>query len=104
MPMEEITAEYEEGEAMPVELHDGSKIMLCKIDGEYDPTSRAKAFKYLRDHFNAGEIVTGLLYIDDTRKEMHDLMGNVDTPLANLPMESLVPANGELEKIQKRYR
>jgi hypothetical protein len=35
---------------------------------------------------------------------MHDLMGNVDTPLANLPMESLVPAKGELEKILKRYR
>jgi len=32
------------------------------------------------------------------------LMGNVDTPLANLPMETLVPAKGELGKILKRYR
>ena len=46
-------------------------------------TSRAKSFKYLRDRFNAGEITTGLLYIDDSRKEMHDLMGNVDLPEAN---------------------
>ncbi len=101
---EEITAEYEAGSAMPVALHDGSKIMLRKIDGEYDPTSRARAFKYLRERFNAGEIVTGLLYIDDERKEMHDLMGNVDTPFAELPMESLRPPAGELEKILKRYR
>jgi 2-oxoglutarate ferredoxin oxidoreductase subunit beta len=103
-PMEEITTDYEEGAAMPVRLHDGSKIMLRKLDSEYDPSSRAKAFKYLRDRFNAGEIITGLLYINDDRKEMHDLMGNVDTPLANLPMESLVPPKGELDQILKRYR
>ena len=101
---EEITAEYEAGSAMPVALHDGSKIMLRKIDNDYDPTSRARAFKYLRERFNAGEIVTGLLYIDDERKEMHDLMGNVDTPFADLPMDSLRPPEGELENILKRYR
>jgi 2-oxoglutarate ferredoxin oxidoreductase subunit beta len=101
---QEITTEYEEGSAMPVALHDGSKIMLRKLDNDYDPTSRARAFKYLRERFNAGEIVTGLLYIDDERKEMHDLMGNVDTPFAELPMEALRPAKGELEKILRRYR
>ena len=67
---------------MPVELHDGSKIVLRKLDKDYDPTSRAKSFKYLRERFNAGEIITGLLYIDKSRKEMHDLMGNIDTPLS----------------------
>jgi len=103
-PSEEITADYAEGSAMPVALHDGSKILLRKIDGDYDPTSRARAFKYLRERFNAGEIITGLLYLNDERKEMHDLMGNVDTPLANLPMASLLPPKGELDKILKRYR
>ena len=103
-PAEEIKAAYDEGSAMPIELHDGSRIVLRKLDGDYDPTSRAKSFKYLRDRFNAGEIITGLLYIDDYRKEMHDLMGNVDTPLAELPMQTLVPEKEELEKIMKRYR
>ena len=101
---EQITAEYEQGSAMPVALHDGSKIMLRKLDEDYDPTSRARAFKYLRERFNAGEIVTGLLYINDERKEMHDLMGNVDTPFAELPMDSLRPPKGELDNILKRYR
>jgi 2-oxoglutarate ferredoxin oxidoreductase subunit beta len=103
-PAEEITTAYDEGSAMPVELHDGSKIVLHKVDSTYDPTSRAIAFKYLRDRFNAGEITTGLLYLNDSRKEMHDLMGNIDTPLVDLPMQSLRPAKGELEKILKRYR
>ena len=35
---------------------------------------------------------------------MHDLMGNVDTPFAELPMESLRPPKGELENILRRYR
>jgi 2-oxoglutarate/2-oxoacid ferredoxin oxidoreductase subunit beta len=103
-PAEEIKAAYEEGSAMPVELHDGSKIVLRKIDSEYDPTSRATAFKYLRERFNAGEITTGLLYIDDSRREMHDLMGNIDTPLSEVPLDKLHPGQDELEKILRRYR
>ena len=101
---EEITAEYAAGSAMPVQLHGGAKIMLRKLDEDYDPTSRAKSFKYLRERFNAGEVVTGLLYVDDSRKEMHDLMGNVETPLAQLPLDTLHPGGKELKKILGRYR
>lgn len=89
---------------MPVELHDGSKIVLRKVDKDYDPTSRATSFKYLREHFNAGEITTGLLYMDESRKEMHDLMGNTDTPLSELPLDTLHPGKEELKKILNRYR
>ena len=103
-PAEEITTQYDKGSAIPVELHDGSKIVLRKIDNEYDPTSRAAAFKYLRERFNAGEIITGLLYIDDSRKEMHDLMGNIETPLCEYPLEKLHPGKDELKKILSRYR
>ena len=103
-PAEEIKAAYDEGTAMPVVLHDGSKIVLRKVDKGYDPTSRAAAFKYLRESFNAGEITTGLLYFDDLRKEMHDLMGNIDTPLSQYPLEKLHPGEKELKKILGRYR
>jgi 2-oxoglutarate ferredoxin oxidoreductase subunit beta len=103
-PTEEIKASYAEGSAMAIEMHDGSKIVLRKVDKDYDPTSRAAAFKYLRERFNAGEITTGLLYIDDSRKEMHDLMGNVETPLSQLPLKELHPGKQELKKILNRYR
>jgi 2-oxoglutarate/2-oxoacid ferredoxin oxidoreductase subunit beta len=103
-PLEELKAAYDEGTAMPIELHDGSKIVLRKVDKDYDPTSRASSFKYLRDRFNAGEIITGLLFINESRNEMHDLMGNVDTPLSQLPIESLNPGGKELKKILSRYR
>ena len=89
---------------MEVELHGGSKIVLRKVDDAYDPTSRAVSFKYLRERFNAGEITTGLLYIDDSRKDMHELMGNIDTPLSEVPLDTLHPGNKELKKILSRYR
>ncbi|MCK7508535.1 MAG: 2-oxoacid:ferredoxin oxidoreductase subunit beta [Desulfobacterales bacterium] len=37
-----------EGEALPVQMHDGSQIVLRKLDKDYDPTHRGKAFEYLR--------------------------------------------------------
>ena len=89
---------------MPIKMHDGSKILFRKVDEEYDPTSRAVSFKFLRERFNAGEIVTGLLYINDSRKEMHELMGNVETPLSQLPLDTLHPGSEELKNILNRYR
>ena len=103
-PAAEISAAYEAGSTMPIKMHDGTKVMLRKLDDEYDPTSRAVSFQYLRQHYNAGEVVTGLLYIDDSRKEMHELMGNVETPLSQLALDTLHPGKEELHKLLDRYR
>lgn len=103
-PAQEIRTAYAEGSAMPVEMHDGSKIVLRKVDESYDPTSRGAAFAYLRDRFNDGEITTGLLYMDESRKEMHEVMGNTQTPLSQLPLDTLHPGADELKKINNRYR
>ena len=89
---------------MPIHLHGGDTIVLRKLDRDYDPTSRADAFKFLRDRFNAGEVITGLLYVNEDRPEMHELMRNTDTPLSRLPYEGLHPGNEELQKLQGRYR
>ncbi len=35
---------------------------------------------------------------------MHDLMGNVDTPLSKLKLDTLHPGAEELKKILNRYR
>ena len=103
-PAKELKAAYAQGDAMPIKMHDGSTIVLRKVDKDYDLTSRASAFKYLRERFNAGEITTGLLYLDESRAEMHELSGNIDTPLSQLPFEGLHPGNAELKKLQERYR
>ena len=89
---------------MRIHLHGGDTILLRKVEESYDPTSRASAFKYLRERFNAGEITTGLLYVNEARAEMHELMGNVDTPLSKLPLDELNPGKEELAKLQAGYR
>ena len=44
IPLErEIMADYKEGEALPVVMHDGSRIVLRKLDATYDPTNRTAA-------------------------------------------------------------
>jgi 2-oxoglutarate ferredoxin oxidoreductase subunit beta len=103
-PAAEIKAAYADGEAMPVELHDGSKIIFRKVDQDYDPTSRAAAFSFLRNSVNKGEIITGLLYIDHESDDMHKLSGSVDKPLASIPYSELNPGKETLAAVMRRYR
>jgi 2-oxoglutarate ferredoxin oxidoreductase subunit beta len=89
---------------MPIKLHDGSKIVFRKVNRDYDPTSRAAAFSFLRDSVNAGEIMTGLLYIDEETGDMHDLSGSVEQPLSQIPYQDLNPGKDKLAKLMDRYR
>jgi len=103
-PSEEIVAAYNEGDAMPVELHDGSKIVFRKLNKDYDPTSRAAAFSFLRDSINKGEIITGLLYIDGGMGDLHEDAGTVQTPLSQLPYDTLNPGKKHLAELMNHYR
>ncbi len=96
--------QYEQGEAMPVELHDGSTIVLRKIDPDYDPTDRVSAITNLMDSQAAGEITTGLLYINESQPEMHELNNTTMTPLVDMPYDKVCPGNDVLQKLQARYR
>ena len=89
---------------MPVEMHDGSRVLLKKLDREFDPTSRANAFSYLRENNRKGIVVTGLIYIRETLGDMHDLANTVDEPLNGIPYERLSPGAEALEKIQAGWK
>jgi 2-oxoglutarate ferredoxin oxidoreductase subunit beta len=103
-PAKEIRAEYEAGKAMPVRMHDGTEIVLRKADGAYDPTDRVAAFEYIQQRQAAGEIVTGLLYIDETKPDMHELANTPPGPLASLPFSKVCPGSKTLASIQSRFR
>ncbi len=99
-----IRAAYDDGESMPVELHDGSTVVLRKVSKDYNPTNRARAYSYLHEHQKRGEIVTGLLYIDEAQREMHDISNTVSAALRDLPYAELCPGSAALEEIQNLYR
>jgi 2-oxoglutarate ferredoxin oxidoreductase subunit beta len=103
-PAREITAQYAQGEVLPVTLHDGSPILLRKLDPAYDPTHRGQAFNYLRDKQAQNEFVTGLIYIDKHSPEFHEVNDTTATPINQLPYASLTPGSKGLEKILGRFR
>ena len=100
---QEILASYAEGEALPVQMHDGSRIVLRKLDKDYDPTHRGKAFEYLRTKLRQGEHVTGLIFVAPGGADMHEMNGTTERPLNQVPYEKLHPGAAGLAKLLKRY-
>ncbi|MGZ3441945.1 MAG: thiamine pyrophosphate-dependent enzyme, partial [Polyangia bacterium] len=87
-----------------VRMHDGSVIKFRRLDDDYDPTDRDKAYGYLRERQKQGEVVTGLLYVNEESRDLHDVNKTVPMPLTTVPYEQLTPGAAALAKLQKRYR
>lgn len=103
-PAQEITAEYAPGEAVEVPMHNGSQLLLRKVDQVYDPSDRPSALEYVQRHNALGEVLTGLLYIDESKPEMHEIAGTTETPIRDLPYDKLNPGREALANIQKAWR
>ncbi len=100
----QISAECDPGEAVSVTLHDGSMVRLRKTGHDYDPTDRAAAEAYIRRHQKRGEIVTGLLYVDEGSPDLHEVNATAARPLNDIPYEQLAPGAAGLDKLQEAFR
>ena len=101
---EEITADYAPGEVITVKQHDGSALRLRKLAADYDPTDRIKVMNYLQERSAAGEVVTGLLYVDPESTDLHQDIKTVETPLNQLGERELCPGSVALERINASMR
>jgi len=99
-----ITADYEPGTVQVVQQHDGSFLKLSKLHADYDPTDRAKAMAYLQERHAAGEVVTGLLYLEEQADDLHDALGTAATPLNKLSERELCPGSAKLKALNDEYR
>ena len=52
----------------------------------------------------AGEYLTGLLHIEPSQNEFHEVNATPDAPLNSVPYEALSPGAKGLEKVLARYR
>src|SRR5690606_35650287 len=95
--------DYAPGEAQKVQLHDGSHIMLRKLEADYDPTNRRQAMARLEEALHEQEFITGLIYFDDSRPNLAELEKLPDTPLAHLPEEKLKPSRQQLDEVMARF-
>jgi 2-oxoglutarate ferredoxin oxidoreductase subunit beta len=98
-PQEEIMVDYAPGETREVILHDGSKILLKKLDNSHDPTDRMAAIRLLEEAREKQLFITGLIYVSNERPGLaeHERLGA--TPLARLPEANLRPSRESLEKL-----
>jgi 2-oxoglutarate/2-oxoacid ferredoxin oxidoreductase subunit beta len=101
---DEITVEYEPGTVEIVRQHDGSLLKLRKLAAEYDVHDRVAATDYLQQRQAAGEIVTGLLYVDPDPVDLHTHLRTIDAPFNTLTDADLVPGATALEKLNATLR
>ena len=103
-PRAEITTDYEPGSLQEVQQHDGSVLRLRKLAADYDPSDRNGAMSFLLERQSAGEIVTGLLFLDPSGRDLHTQLGTTDRPLNELDEADLVPGAKALDAINASLR
>ena len=100
----EISAAYAPGDAQDVLLHDGSTVRLRKLDAAYDPADKSAAMAFLESRRAAGEVVTGLLYLNPEARDMHEMLATTNSPLNSLSDAELVPGDDALAKVNAALR
>lgn len=98
-----VIGDYDAGELKVVDLHDGSRISLRKVESDYDPTDRLAATTRLQQASQAQEFITGLLFYDGERPSLAEVSNFSETPLAYLPEEKLRPNKEKLDELMRSY-
>jgi 2-oxoglutarate ferredoxin oxidoreductase subunit beta len=103
-PAVEIVAHISPKGVTSVTLHDGSEVRFRSVPTHYDPTDRARVESFLDEHQQSGEVLTGLLYLNESAADMHELSNSSTVPMAHLPFETLCPGAAALEELQGEFR
>ncbi|MGP8217068.1 MAG: 2-oxoacid:ferredoxin oxidoreductase subunit beta [Bacteroidia bacterium] len=102
--METITTKYDEGTVKRVKMHDGSMVQLHKLEQDWNPEDRVSAINAVAKAKAKGEILTGLLYIDEESKDLHHLMNSAEKPLNSLDYSILCPGSEKLKEVNAGLR
>src|SRR5256885_13677549 len=95
---ENISVDYDPGTTIEVEMHDGSKLRLRKLEEDYDPTNKIHAITRLNEAKEKGEMLTGVLYVNTKVPTFLDMLNITDEPLATLPASVVRPGAEVLEQ------
>jgi len=103
-PAREIRATIPSEGVARVAMHDRSIVQFRAVPEGYDPTDRQSVVSYLQEQQSQGEIVTGLLYLDESVGDLHETNNTSAVPLAQVPYEQLCPGAAELARLQEAFR
>jgi 2-oxoglutarate ferredoxin oxidoreductase subunit beta len=99
-----IHVDYAPGTVELVEQHDGTTLALRKLNAEYDVHDRLAATTFIQHHAAKGQIVTGLLYVENEAEDLHSHLNTVAAPLNTLGEKDLCPGSSALDKINAGLR
>ncbi|HVB70383.1 MAG TPA: 2-oxoacid:ferredoxin oxidoreductase subunit beta [Acidimicrobiales bacterium] len=100
----EITAKVSADEAREVVMHDGSVVRFRAVPEGYDSGDRLGVEEYVRDRAQRGEIATGLLYVNESAPDLHELNHTPTTGLNKVPFSRLCPGSDALVDLQRDFR
>jgi 2-oxoglutarate/2-oxoacid ferredoxin oxidoreductase subunit beta len=100
-PAEEILVEYAPGDAKEVTMHDGSKIILKKLERDHDPSNRAEAMRILEEANAKQWLLTGLIYYNPDQPSLEEIYNLTATPLNRLPPERIRPTRESIQKVNE---
>src|SRR3954469_24898493 len=98
---ENISVDYDPGTTLEVEMHDGSKLRLRKLEEDYDPTNKIHAITRLNEAKEKGEMLTGVLYVNTKAPNFLDMLNITEEPLATLPASAVRPGPEVLQQVME---
>ncbi len=102
--MAEITTSYKEGSMQRVKMHDGSMIQLNKLAKDWDPMDKRSAKNALLNAREKGEILTGLIYMNQEASDLHHTLDTSEKPLNTLTKAHLCPGSKMLDEINAEFK
>ena len=94
---EEIQVDYDPGTTQDVTL-------LRKLGEDYDGTDRMKALGLLHEGQVKQEFLTGLIYVDPSKKDFLSLLQLPESPLATIPDEKVRPPREALDQMMEELK
>jgi 2-oxoglutarate ferredoxin oxidoreductase subunit beta len=95
-----ILEDAKPGQVQTVEMHDGSHLMLKRLDpATHDPTDKLAAFHVLEEARQQQQFITGLIYVDENRRSLAETSHMIGTPLADLSDEQIRPPREALDRL-----
>jgi 2-oxoglutarate ferredoxin oxidoreductase subunit beta len=98
-PAEDILVDYDTGETVEVTMHDGSHLILKKVEIDYDPTDRGGILCMLEEANRRHELLTGLIYINTDQKSLFDIYDLPEEPLNRFTEARLRPPRETMAEI-----
>ena len=98
---EQIEIDYAPGELREVTMHDGSRILLKKLEEDYDPSDAVQALQRLHKATESGAMLTGLVYLRPEKKSFIRLLNLNEKPLWQLGEAETRPPREALDKIMR---